>query len=294
MDIFTDTKPQIFLDEYHKANVPRIFVPQLSQQQRNNLINLSRKKVTETRMRVQQQIKAIRARYDESEADEAKRGTAPYRILDDLGKQLLEEIDAVEKVAREGRRLPKGFGFGHVIFGVEETGEWHLGEMEDSERFEQLLNKRSRLAQLKADRAPLQKQIKKVNGLIDRKRREVDEVTEMYQKLKPGKVLAIRLMGVFSVALLCAALAAVAFLTDRVLLGAAAAGLVIIFLLLAIIVYKRRRNRLNMLRKAIQLGRTELKKLRKEQLRLRNTYIPLDDLCKQLAVEIKELQATFA
>lgn len=294
MDNLSDTKPQVFLDEYHKASVPRIFVPQLSQQQRNNLINLSRKKVTETRMRVQQQIKEIQSRYDEHEQDAAKRRTSPYRILDDLGKQLLEEIDAVEQVAREGRRLPKGFDFGHAIFGEVETGEWYLGELEDAERFKQLLNKRSRLTQLKADRAPLQKQIKKVNGLMDRKRRELDEVTEMYQKLKPGKVLAVRLLGVFSVALLCAALAAVAFLTDRVLLGAAAGGLVIVFLLVAIIVYQRRRKRLDMLRQAIQLGRTELKKLRKEQLRLRNTYIPLDDLCKQLAVEIQELQATFA
>lgn len=294
MDRFTDTKPQVYLDQYHSVNIPRLYVPQVGPQQRKNLIALTKQKLEEIQVSLRKQIQSIQKRYNpKTEAQEAKIAVAPYDLLLKLGDQLTEAVNELETLVQGGRRLPPAVTFGSVIFGDAAKGDWHIGTDEDAALYDEMKSKESRLKQLMRDRAPLQKQIKVVNGKIARAQRETQEVTEMYKRLKPTGYLVKRLLFLFLLMVIMGVLAYLAYTQSRLALTAGAVGLALIFFLLMIRVFVNRRRKLENLRQAIQLGRTEVKRFKKEQLRVRNTYLPLNDLCKQLHREVTILRESF-
>lgn len=294
VSFYADIKPQVFLDDLHAANVPRLFLPNLSPSQRTNLLNLARTKVKETQADLQKQIATIEARYDlKTQTDEVALVLKPYRVIENLADRLLKAMSGLESALNSGRRLPKGFVFGAVIFGTEETGEWKLGDHEDAKRWDLMMQKRRRLQTLSKDREPLKKQYQQMKARLEQSKVELKEVTEMYKTQSAPGYLRRRMMLLGGFALLLTLVGLVVFVVLKNPLG-----LLGVVLAVGCLFWMRRtrrlhREQLKMLKAAIQLGRKETKQFIEEERRLRMTYLPLVDHINELKAEYDELRSAF-
>jgi hypothetical protein len=296
-----DRPPQEYLDELHDIDVPRLYDPALSREQRLNLIQLTRKRLRQWRNGVEALVEKIGERYGAENADEQRLAQAPYQLLATLGKQLDEAIDELETIVKKGRVVPEGFVFGDRIFGNPESGEWHLGTRADAERFDEMLSVHRRLSQLMEEYKPLVQKMKVIQQRIKEMKNDLRNWMQEYQQKQSTGYIATRLAGLLILALLLLAAGAffftseqivVATETDRVL-GVLLIVAGVVFTIAAIVIYRRRSRRLNELREDIQAGKQRLRQYKKDFQEQKRHYFPINQLVTDLRADYRDLRATF-
>jgi hypothetical protein len=297
-----DRPPQEYLDELHEIDVPKLYDPALSKEQRMNLIQLTRKRLRHWREGVEARVETIGERYGSDNAEEQRLAQAPYQLLVTLGKQLDTAIDELESMVKKGRIIPEGFVFGDRIFGDAESGEWHLGTRADSERFDELLAVQRRLSQLMEEYRPLIQKMKVIQQRTNEMKNDVRDRMQEYRQKKSAGYIATRLVGLLLLTVLLLAGGAFLSLSDQVVvdaetdrvLGALLVVSGVVFTITMIVIYRRRRQRLNELREDIQAGKQRLRQYKKDFQEQKRHYFPINKLVTELREDYRDLRATFA
>ena len=172
---YEDTPPQLFLDQLHRLETHRLYDPEITNEQRINLIALTRKRLNEWRGNLQNQIKDVKQRYANGDKLEMDIVLGPYKKLDSLGSDIAKALASLEDTIKRGRALPRGFGLGKVIFGAYEIDEWHFGTNEDKQRFDEMVRVQNRLEGVVNDLKPM----KRVIGVAHHRAMEQKEDTKI-------------------------------------------------------------------------------------------------------------------
>ena len=298
---FTDTPPQVYLDELQGIDVPKLYDPLLNKQQRGNLIVLIRKRLNEWQKKVQTQIQARNGRYDSNNRDKATLLMAPYQTLSDLGKDLNKAIDDLEKGMRAGRVVPPGFSFGKQIFGDLERGEWHLGESEDAKRWGNYISLRRRLETVGREYKPLVQNVKITQARVKEQQNDLAQVMSEYKRRRSPLDIILRLFPVLVAVVIALAGGWYAFRSPEPLTDAmsnqAVGGILLVVgtvgAILMLVLARRRRRHILYLQENITNSKRFLKELQAAFKQARLDYYPTDKLYKELQVEYKRLKASF-
>lgn len=304
MSVYTtniNQSPQQLLDALHQVNVPRLYDPALSAQQRHNLIAMVKNELHDWRQMLRDQMTSVRRRYSPQEAAEAKIALAPFRLLDNLGKELAQSVDKLEKLNQANRPIPEGFTFGNIIFGTPDLADWHLGFPQDAGRYDDMMAIRRRLEDLLDERAPVEAELKQLTQRIKAQQgRLKDDMTDHQRRTNLMMVSARAIfVSLFVVGLM---LVTYAFYTTEAPLLAFiendVAGLLmltVIVILLAAMLFDRRRRlkTIAQLEDDIASGKRRLAQLKQRHKGSRQHYYPLNELVQQLQNEYNTLRETF-
>jgi len=301
---FHTNKPaQEFLDELHNVNVPVVFDPHISKEQRQNLLALTKKRLQEWQSRLDLEIKSIKDRYDKKQADEARLLLAPYQLLREVANEQAKEIRNLERAMKAGRVLPEGFYFGSKIFGTLEWGEWYLGEFEDVVRWDELVTIKKRLDTLEEERRPLMREIKLTQARLKELKHDLQRWMREYKRRQGFAFVGLR---VFVLLILIVASVAGGWLlynntgdayiqdgADQAVGGALfmfAAAMAVT----SIVFVRRHRKRIKELRQDIKQGQARLATLHAEAKKQRLDFYPVNELVQKLSADYKALRHTFA
>lgn len=296
-----DRPPQEWLDQLHEIDIPELYDPGHSKTQRLNLIEYKGKKLRYWYEGVDALVDKIGDRYDSDHQAEMELAQAPYKLLRQLGKQLLTAVNDLEQRTKKDKVVPEGFMFGDYIFGDEDSGDWHLGSGRDADRYDNMLAVKRRLAQLMQEYKPMVQEMKVTRARAGELKSKVSEWMSEYQSKKTTGYIATRLVGLL--VLTAAALGSGFFLvTERLVLGDAAnaetLGGALLVLGVAgaigmIVIYRRRQQRLNELQQDIREGRQRLQQFSQQMQKQRRDFYPTNQLVQELRGEYKELKASF-
>jgi hypothetical protein len=298
---FTDTPPQVYLDELHSIDVPKLYDPLLSKQQRGNLMVLIRKRLNDWQKKVQTQIQSINGRYDSNNRDKATLLMAPYQTLSNLGKDLDKAINDLEKGMRAGRVVPPGFSFGKQIFGDLERGEWHLGDPQDAKRWGNYLSLRRRMETVGTEYKPLVQNVKIAQARVKQQESDLRQMTKEYNRRRSPLDIILRLFPVLVVTIIALVADWYAFRTPEPLNDAMSNQMIggtllvvgTVGAILMIILVRRRSQRIRELQENLHHSKRFLKELKSAFKQARLDYYPTDKLYKELQREYKQLKATF-
>jgi uncharacterized membrane-anchored protein YhcB (DUF1043 family) len=298
---FTDTPPQVYLDELHSIDVPKLYDPLLSKQQRGNLMVLIRKRLGDWQKKVQTQLQSINGRYDSNNRDKATLLMAPYQTLSNLGKDLDKAITELEKGMRAGRVVPPGFSFGKQIFGDLERGEWHLGESEDAKRWGNYLSLRRRMETIGAEYKPLVQHVKIAQARVKQQENDLRQMTKEYNRRRSPLDIILRVLPVLIVTIIALVAGWYAFRAPEPLNDAmsnqAVGGILLVVgtvgAILMVVLERRRTRHLRELQENLTGSKRFLKDLKVAFKQARLDYYPTDKLYKELQTEYKRLKATF-
>ncbi len=296
-----DRPPQDYLDELHEIDVPRLFDPSLSREQRMNLIQLTRKDLRHWLQGIEALVDKIGERFGAENAAEQRLAQAPYELLVTLGHQLDKAIDDLEEKLKKERALPEGFMFGQIIFGDETSGEWHLGSRADAERFQEMLAIQRRLEKLMDEYKPLVHRIKVIQTRRKETTSDVRDWMQEYRQKQSTGYIAGRLVGLLLLTLLFLGAGAFLSLSDDTLiatdsdpiLGAALVVAGVAFCIAMIVIYRRRKRRLNELREDIQTGKRRVAQYKREFQEQKRHYFPINQLVTELRHDYRDLRTTF-
>lgn len=300
-EFYDDTPAQNFLDDLHAIDVPKLFDPDLTKEQRVNLIKLKKGQLSEWQAGLTAQLREIHGRYDADQATEQRLALAPYKTLDNLGKELTKAIKRLEDAVKRGRMLPQGFGFGTLIFGEPEWGEWHLGEREEADAFEEMVSIKTRMDMVDEEYMPMVKSLKLSQGRIKELKRDLAGWMREYKQRKRPLYIGGRIFVRFGFAiafvvmgwlLFSAEAADGAAFTNRVV-GGALLVLGVTLLMMSVVLLRRNRRQVAELEEDIKNGRRRLKQLQQEFKGLRVDYYPTNQLRQELAHDYKALRVNF-
>jgi hypothetical protein len=296
-----DRPPQEYLDELHEIDVPRLFDPSLSREQRMNLIQLTRKDLRHWLQGVEALVDKIGERYGAESVAEQRLAQAPYELLVTLGHQLDDAIDNLEETLKKGRALPEGFMFGQTIFGNAASGEWHLGSRADAERFQEMLAIKRRLDKLMEEYKPLVQKMKVIQARRKEAASDVRDWMQEYRQKQPTGYIAGRLAGLLLLSVVFLGAGAFLSLSDAAviaadtdaILGAALVVAGVAFSVAMVVLYRRRNRRLNELREDIQTGKRRVAQYKRDLQEQKRHYFPINQLVTELREEYRDLRSTF-
>lgn len=296
----SDTPPQVFLDQLHEINIPRLYDPGLNETQRTNLLTLSRKRLSEWQARLVDQTKNIELRYKHV-PDQAKLHAAPYKKLASLGNDLLRAIGDLERTLRAGRALPRGFEFGAKIFGTFETGEWRFGDARDAKRWEQMEAVRRRLDLVRGDYEPMKRDLDLSMRRAKEAKHDLKKLHIRHRKLR-NKVPFIIMMLLVALILVGALVSGLMMLNGDIQLvegdyaqifGGALLIVAVVAAVMMITLTRRRRRNLTVVQIGIAEMIEEYRSHKVEAREIRLQLYPVSKLAKQLNTEYKQLRKTF-
>ncbi|MDQ7025236.1 MAG: hypothetical protein Q9P01_12735 [Anaerolineae bacterium] len=298
---FTDTPPQGYLDELHSLDVPKLYDPLLSKQQRGNLMVLIKKRLNDWHKKIRTQLKAIEGRYDSSNRDKARLIAAPYKTLEDLGNDLSTAVIELERSMRAGRVVPQGFSFGTHIFGELQRGEWHLGDSDDVYLWEDYTTLRRRMEAVGSEYKPLLENVKVSKARVKQQQNDIKAMMASYKRRKSPLNIIIRLLPVLLVVIFTLTMALYTLGSDEALaeaLSNQAIGSILLLVatvaaILMIVLVRRRTRHLKELKENITQGKHFLQDLKGAYKQARIDYYPTDKLYKELRAEYKILKASF-
>lgn len=293
--------PQQLLDALHQVNLPRVYDPALSAHQRQNLLALVKTELHDWRAALRDQMHAVRRRYSPQEAAEAKLALAPFRLLDDLGKELARDLHTVEQANQAGRPIPEVVTFGRLIFGTPDLADWHLGGPQDAGRYDDMMAIRRRLENLLEERAPVEAELRQLTDRIKAQQARIqDDIDQYKRRTNVVRIIARTLfVGIIVVGL---ALGTYFFSTAEAQLldflpNAAARTILIlvsVIFIAALILDRRRRVQAAAQHRAdVAMGKRRLAQLKQRHKAVRLHYYPLNELVQQLQHDYDTLRATF-
>lgn len=298
---FTDTPPQAYLDELHSVDVPKLYDPLLSKQQRGNLMVLIRKRLNDWQKKIRTQIKSIEGRYDKSNQDKSLLVSAPYKTLEDLGTDLNSAIMELERSMRAGRVVPQGFGFGDHIFGDLERGEWHLGDRDDVHLWDDYSSLRRRMETIGGEYKPLVQNVKLTQARVKQQQNDLKDMMSTYKRRKSPLNIIVRLLPVLLAVIFALAVGWYTIRNEEPVAEAmsnqAIGGILLLVgtvgAILMVVLVRRRTRHLNDMKENITQGKRFLRDLKDAYKQARIDYYPTDKLYKELKAEYKILKASF-
>lgn len=300
---FEDTPPQAFLDSLHKIDVPKIYDPALTSEQRANLINLVHKRLKEWQVGLQEQIEKIKKRHGSGKSPDAELQLAPYLKINELGDELKKNIVDLNQNLKAGRVLPKGFQFGTEIFGDFERQEWRFGERADAKRFEEMVKITNRLEHVQDDLKPMTRDLKLTQARVKEQKADAQILMSKYKRRKsPLNLLLIWLVPIL-VMIACLAVGYIVFNSEipyvqndmnlNPIVGGAFLVIGLVASMMLIVLYRRRKRALEELREDIRAIKQLVQEAEKDFKRQRLEYYPVEKLYAQLKGDYQRLRATF-
>lgn len=290
-----DVPPQRLLDDLHAVAVPNAFAPGLNARARQEAIDDARQRLSAVRQRISQQISQIEKRGSRKDRQATTIALQPYQKLATLASELNDALDHLHAALADGRVLPQAFSFGTVIFGHQETGEWHLGDVEEASRWEEMRQVRRKLDAMMAQRQPLMQALQTMKAELDPMRSEAERIQKRLRHITKGRGIIARLLII--------ALAGMASLITGIYVfqvagqsapGAALIGLGAVLLLVPPLLWRRRRRRIAQLRASLHSIVEQLRHKQLEGKRLRQRFLPIDEMCRTLKLDYDALRASFA
>jgi hypothetical protein len=153
--MFNETLPQDYLNDMHAINIPRLFHPRMKPRDRADSIRKAKKELARLTLELQHHRDNLRAKNKKASSEDVTLILAPYNLLQNLLVQLTAEVTGLEDTLAAGKMLPHAFEFGQYIFGVEELGEWFLGDQAQYDEWLEAEQVKQRLNDFKADGQPL-------------------------------------------------------------------------------------------------------------------------------------------
>jgi len=297
-----DIPAQDFLDDLHAINIPGLYDPTLTSEQRRNLLVRGKQRLNEWHRELLDQMKAIEAR------DSADNGTqetrlllAPYRKLDELARDLNKALLELERIVKAGRVVPEGFRFGTQIFGELERGEWMLGEYEDARLYEDYAAIRRRMEDVAIERQPLIKKIKVAQARIKEQQNDIMALRSTHKRRSGFLDVLVRLLPVLLVVIVALASGWYIYRNPEPMMenlsNQAIGGMLLVVgtvgTIAMIVLYRRRKRHLNILSQDIRAGKQRLKQLQQAYKKARMDFYPTDELYKELRTEYEDLKAAF-
>lgn len=181
--------PQQFLDQIHELDIPSLFHEQMEPDAREKAVKLMKQKLRLIRKSVNQEITAIKARWDgrkTGEAEQERLHLIPFQLLIDLIERLdiaLGELD-VRGVLAEAP------SFGTQIVGNHSRGDWQILSPADALRWQ-------------ADDA--QRTVDEHKALVPKLQRSINSWTTAMEKKQRSQRLAAGLLAVVGIPLIGAA-----------------------------------------------------------------------------------------
>lgn len=301
---YEDTKPQLFLDDLHQIDVPKLFDSRLSNEQRKNLINLTRKRLSDWMDELQRQITTIKRRTNQDNRDEIKLALAPYLKLEELGKQLTRRVIDLDKQMKQGRVLPKGFAFGTEIFGDWDTGEWRFGDAQEANAFDEMMVIYHRLQDtVKPDYDALSRELKLAQRRLKQQERDLKDLMAQYKRRKSPLNLLAKLVIPFVVMIGVLAAGWVLFnqptpvVRDAVVYNQiVGGGLLVVGLVAAmmmIVLVRRRRRAIIRIQADGKAAKAHLRELKADFKQIRLEFYPVEELYKDLRMQYKQMRRQF-
>jgi len=292
--MFNQTVPQDYLNDMHAINIPRIFHPKMKPRDRADGIRKAKQELGRLTLELQHHRDTLRSKNKKTSSEELTRILAPYNLLQNLLVQLTSEVVNLEDIVASGKMLPHAFEFGHYIFGVEELGEWFLGDQDQYDEWLEAEEVKQRLNGFKEDGQPLLDKLTKIQ-------REFSElkVTYLAAQKKLDKqhkrgylvrrlLLLVLLMGLSSAA------GAYVYIEMTNSLGLVGLGLAGFFFLLMPFAYFDWKKSNTKLVASVRELKTQMRRLQMEGKEVKNRYRPIEIQVQALQKQYDDLRAGLA
>ena len=287
--------PQGYLDAIREANAAALFVPGITDKQRQNLINRCRELLHDTRRVLNSEMQALSGSKRGSTPDAAAAlQLKPYQLISSLMDRIDAAINELESRMQNGQMLPQPIQYDTVIFGSPQRGEWFLGSSEDSDRWDLNEQNRRRLASLRNERDLLQKEIGIIRAKLQQASADLKKQMARYQKRKRRRGTVLLVLALLALALFMGFIGVYAYFVLANLSGSIGLGLALALLLLIPVLIRLRRRGLSNLRESIQALRQDVAQLRHEGKNQQLRLFPMVELVRETETEYRRLRASFA
>ncbi|GAB5490569.1 MAG: hypothetical protein Phog2KO_07840 [Phototrophicaceae bacterium] len=298
---YEDVPPQIWLDELHEFNIPRIWNIELDKTQRTNLSNRALDTLKQWRLNLRDQMKKIESRYDSSNRDKMKQMLAPYKLLDTLGADLNSQLRDLQSRLSSGRAIPQGFEIGERIFGDVATQRWHLGDFEDEALWDDFMATESRYKSIRREYKRQGMGLKNARQRVKEQQSELATLEADYKARSGFLQIGLRLFIVMIVVLLCLAIGIGAIVSglpfesnaSDTAIGAIFLVISVVGAMIAIVLMRRRRQSILLLEEEVVMMRTTLQSSKQEARRQKQLFFPTEDTFKQVQQDYAVLKKAF-
>jgi hypothetical protein len=296
----SDTPPQVYLDQLHEMNIPRLYDPGLNESQRSNLLTLSRKRLSDWQTRIVDQTKNVELRYKHI-PDHARLYAAPYKKLAALGNDLTRALGDLERTVRAGKAVPRGFEFGTKIYGTFDTGEWRLGDAKDAKRWEQMEAIRRRLDLVHNDFEPMKRDMDLALRRAKETKQELKKLHKRHRILR-SKFPFLGMLVLVIVIVVGTLLGGITILNGSIDIGSGnltpifGASMLMVSVVAAVLSFsmvRRRRLEAAHVQLSIADAIEDYRSHKVEAREIRLQLYPVAKLAKQLTKEYKDLRQTF-
>lgn len=298
---YEDVPPQIWLDELHEFNIPRIWNIELDKTQRTNLSNRALDTLKQWRLNLRDQMKKIESRYDSSNRDKMKQMIAPYKLLDTLGADLNSQLRDLQSRLSSGRAIPQGFEIGERIFGDVATQRWNLGDFEDEALWDDFMATESRYKSIRREYKRQGMGLKNARQRVKEQQSELATLEADYKARSGFLQIGLRLFIVMIVVLLCLAIGIGAIVSglpfesnaSDTAIGAIFLVISVVGAMIAIVLMRRRRQSILLLEEEVAMMRTTLQSSKQEARRQKQLFFPTEDTFKQVQQDYAVLKKAF-
>ena len=295
---FQTTPPQHFLDDLHKVKLPALFDTSLTARQRADAIRAAKQNLAKVKLRLQDQRDSIRSqmmrgRKKDDDDSDIKLKLAPYNLLQNLILEMEAAIQNLEDRLGAGKLIPKPMVIGEFIFGEPTTGEWFIGNLDDSKRWDDTVLVKRRRAEFMEQYKPMKDQFTATKMRVAQMRESLKKETEKYNKQSQRGYIMRRILIFFILGAAALGIGAYAFLVLENPLGAIGIGLGAILLLMMPLLYLRWRRSIKQSRQDLLIEQQAYKAAKRDGQQFQIQFMSLDETMRELQKEYSQLRATF-
>lgn len=293
--MFNQTVPQDYLNDMHAINIPRIFHPKMKPRDRADGIRKARKELGRLTLELQHHRDTLRSKNKKASSEEVTRILAPYNLLQNLLVQLTSEVVNLEETLAAGKMLPQAFEFGQYIFGVEELGEWFLGDQAQYDEWLEAEDVKARLNGFKEDGQPLLDKLSAIQNEFGKLKVTYQSAQKKLDSQHKRGYFVRRLLLLFILMGLSAAGGAYMYIemanTLGLLVGFGLAGFFFLLMPFAYFDWKKRNTKLVA---HVREQKTQLRRLQMEGKDVKKRYRPIELQIEALEAQYHSLRAGLA
>lgn len=289
--MFNQTTPQDYLNDMHAIGLPRIFHPKMKPRDRAVGIRKAKQELGRLKVELQHHRDTLRAKNKKAPSDEVKRILAPYNLLQNLLVQLTGEVEDLEEKLGAGKMLPHGFEFGHYVFGVEEIGEWFLGNQEQYDEWLEAEEVKQRLNSFKKDGQPHRDKLAQIHSEFAQLKTAYQSAQKKLDKRHKRGYILRRMVLLFVLMAVSGGVGAYVYIEMANPLGLGGFGLASFFFLLMPLGYMDWKKRNTKLIASIREQKTQMRRLQLEGKETKKRYRPIEYQIKALESQYQSLRA---
>lgn len=284
--MFNQTTPQDYLNDMQAIGISRIFHPKMKPRDRATGIRKAKQELSRLTLELQHHRDALRAKNKKTPSEEVTRILAPYNLLQNLLVQLTAEVVGLEEKLGAGKMLPHSFEFGHYIFGVEELGEWFLGDQDQYDEWLEAEEIKQRMNVFKQDGQPLLDKLTQIQAEFKELKTAFQSAQKKLDKQHKRGYFLRRLFLLLLLVAISAGVGAYMYIQMTNPLGLIGLGLAGFFFLLMPFAYFDWKKRNTKLVASVREQKTQLRRLQIEGKEVKKRYHPIE-------LQIKDLQSQY-